>query len=547
MRISTSFMQQLSLNAMLDQQTKLAKTQRQASSGERLLAPADDPIGSARVLTLTANVATNDQYRRGIGTARNRLEVEDSALEGAGNALQRARELTVQAANGTLLPSDRQAIEKEARQLVDQMQGLANTQNANGEYLFSGYRSRTAPYRFDGGLIPPGFDYQGDANQRTLQIDDTRAIADGDAGFKVFEDIPSVGPWALSKARQTILGTADLSAGVAYAAPESFDITADDGTSVTATLPAGLYADADALAAGLDSAIAAAYAPGTQPISAQNQSGHIAFVSTNSGATAAKVSIGNASGTFLVDAGMRDPQASALSGDRQSALDALYTLANALAGKFEAPHGMVSGYADVSQGLDFSAGPVSFDLAVDGAAPVPVSVAAQNYTDSASLAQAINDGIAAAGLGDKALAQVKSGRLEFVSLSAGKDSSIAVSNAAGGLLGPAGFIDPQIGTGADLGKEPFGDAMKTALTDIDAGLQRISDVRAEVGARLDALDIQDNLHAKFNLDSKTELSQIRDLDYAEAISRFNLQQVALQAAQQAYAKLQNLSLFNYLR
>lgn len=547
MRISTTFMQQLSLNAMLEQQTKLAKTQRQASSGERIVVPSDDPIGSVRVLTLTSNVATNDQYRRGIGTTRNRLEVEDSSLEGAGTTLQRARELTVQAANGTLLPQDRQAIEKEVRQLLDQMQSLANTQNANGEYIFSGYRSRTAPYRFDGSLIPPGFDYRGDAEQRKLQIDDTRLIADGDPGSKVFEDIPSVGPAALSKARQAIVGATDLSQGVTYAAPESFDISIDGGTAVTATVPAGTYADADALVAALNAAIASAYAPNVQPLSAQNRDGHIALMSTDSGTAAAHIVVDNATGTFLVDAGIRNPQSSELDGDRQSVLDSLYTLANALAGKFEAPHATVSGYADLSKGLDLSAGPASFNLAVDGAAPVAVGVAAQNYTDSDSLAQAINDGIVAAGLGERVQAQIKSGRLQFVSRTAGADSSVSVSGAGGGLLGPAGFIDPQSAVGADLGKDALGDAMKTALTDIDAALQRISDVRAAVGSRLDALDIQDNLHTKFNLDSNTELSQIRDLDYAEAISRFNLQQVALQAAQQAYAKVQGLSLFNYLR
>jgi len=45
---------------------------------------------------------------------------------------------------------------------------------------------------------------------------------------------------------------------------------------------------------------------------------------------------------------------------------------------------------------------------------------------------------------------------------------------------------------------------------------------------------------------KTVASEIGDLDYAEAISQFNLQNVALQAAQQAYTRVQNLSLFNYL-
>jgi flagellar hook-associated protein 3 FlgL len=46
---------------------------------------------------------------------------------------------------------------------------------------------------------------------------------------------------------------------------------------------------------------------------------------------------------------------------------------------------------------------------------------------------------------------------------------------------------------------------------------------------------------------QSKLSGIRDLDYAEAIGEFQLNQVALQAAQQAYVQMSRLSLFDYLR
>ena len=71
-------------------------------------------------------------------------------------------------------------------------------------------------------------------------------------------------------------------------------------------------------------------------------------------------------------------------------------------------------------------------------------------------------------------------------------------------------------------------------------------VEASVGARLNALDNQEELNADFVLDMKTVLSATEDLDYAEAISKFNLQTVSLQAAQQAFTQVKKLSLFNYL-
>jgi len=85
-----------------------------------------------------------------------------------------------------------------------------------------------------------------------------------------------------------------------------------------------------------------------------------------------------------------------------------------------------------------------------------------------------------------------------------------------------------------------------ALQDLDSGLNSISDARVEVGARLRTLDQQHDILGKFILDSQKNLSDLQDADYAEAISRFTLHQTALQASQQAYTRIQGLSLFNYL-
>jgi len=61
-----------------------------------------------------------------------------------------------------------------------------------------------------------------------------------------------------------------------------------------------------------------------------------------------------------------------------------------------------------------------------------------------------------------------------------------------------------------------------------------------------ALDNQEGINGDAILNMKTVLSATEDLDYAEAISKFNLQTVSLQAAQQAFTQVKKLSLFNYL-
>lgn len=89
-------------------------------------------------------------------------------------------------------------------------------------------------------------------------------------------------------------------------------------------------------------------------------------------------------------------------------------------------------------------------------------------------------------------------------------------------------------------------AMGQALNNLDQGLGHILEVRASVGARMSQVDSQRSLNEDFNLHLQESLSGVQDLDYTEAVSRLNLQLTALQAAQQAYVKVQGLSLFNYM-
>ena len=100
---------------------------------------------------------------------------------------------------------------------------------------------------------------------------------------------------------------------------------------------------------------------------------------------------------------------------------------------------------------------------------------------------------------------------------------------------------------SDAQNAQFASEMGSALQQLDSSLARISDVRAEVGARLSVLSDSEDNQADRQLDLKTQLSQIRDLDYADAITTLNIQLAGLQAAQQSYAKISGLNLFNYLR
>lgn len=90
-------------------------------------------------------------------------------------------------------------------------------------------------------------------------------------------------------------------------------------------------------------------------------------------------------------------------------------------------------------------------------------------------------------------------------------------------------------------------AFHQALEEMDTALDRLMEVRATVGHRLGAVDATVAQIDTLDVQAQGSLSDLRDLDYAEATARLNLQMTALQAAQQSYARVQGLTLFDFLR
>lgn len=86
-----------------------------------------------------------------------------------------------------------------------------------------------------------------------------------------------------------------------------------------------------------------------------------------------------------------------------------------------------------------------------------------------------------------------------------------------------------------------------SLQQLDQAGDHVLSIRAEVGARLNSLDSADAARESREIDLASSLSDLRDLDYAEAIAKMNQRLVGLQAAQMSYSQISQLSLFNYLR
>ncbi|WP_457943450.1 flagellar hook-associated protein FlgL [Vreelandella alkaliphila] len=95
-------------------------------------------------------------------------------------------------------------------------------------------------------------------------------------------------------------------------------------------------------------------------------------------------------------------------------------------------------------------------------------------------------------------------------------------------------------------KAALRNTLNTSMRDLDNALDNVLTVRASAGARLNELDVIDAVGSNRKLNYEQTLSDLVDLDYAEAISEYSLRQVGLQAAQKAFVDIRGMSLFDYM-
>lgn len=186
MRIASTAYQLQWLAAIRRQQAELADIQGQVSSGKRISTAADDPAGAAQGLLLQQGLDRLENYGANAETARRRLSLEEGSLSQATDALNRLRELGIQAANGTQTPDSRSAITAEAREILTGLLNTANAQDGEGRYLFAGNLVQTKPFILSGTV-----QYAGDTGTRSQRVADARTVQEGDPGSQVFMQVPA--------------------------------------------------------------------------------------------------------------------------------------------------------------------------------------------------------------------------------------------------------------------------------------------------------------------------------------------------------------------
>ena len=113
-------------------------TMQRLSTGLRLNSAKDDAAGLAISTLINSQISGLEQASRNASDAISMSQTAEGALTGISEGLQRVRELSVQAANGSNSDVDRNAIQSEINQLIDQVEEIANNTQFNGIDLLTG-------------------------------------------------------------------------------------------------------------------------------------------------------------------------------------------------------------------------------------------------------------------------------------------------------------------------------------------------------------------------------------------------------------------------
>lgn len=175
MRLSTAQLNDVMLTSMQTSTTGVNKAFIQLNSGEKMLKPSDDPLGSVQLMMLDREQATIDQFQKNITNLKGELGQLESHLDGTNNALLRVEELTASILNASNSTQDgREAIATELENLLDQLVDTANSKSSRGDYLFAGTMTQTEPVSRDPDTGK--FVYLGNSEQREVRVAESMTI-----------------------------------------------------------------------------------------------------------------------------------------------------------------------------------------------------------------------------------------------------------------------------------------------------------------------------------------------------------------------------------
>lgn len=226
MRLSTLQMSSAGVREILARQSEVQHTQLQLSTQKRVLKPSDDPVAATSISFLQAEISQLEQFNRNSDAAKANNNLEETVLNSTTNILFRVEELIISLGNGSYGAPEYNAVKVELNERLQELKGLGNTQNANGDYIFSGSVVKTEPFTQDNTGV---FSYNGDQDQRMLRISSGVMVPVSDSGFDAFVDVKNGNGKFTTTANVGNTGSGIISPGSYNAPPqflaESYDIT----------------------------------------------------------------------------------------------------------------------------------------------------------------------------------------------------------------------------------------------------------------------------------------------------------------------------------
>ena len=186
MKVSTKLFNEQQIRQFSSLNQDIQKLQDKISSGKNIVVASDDPVGSVNLSGYKTVKQQLDQYLKNVNSAQTRLSLVDTNLQNLSTIMIRANELLIQASSDVLGRSDREAIALEVDEMKEELLSLANQQDANGSFIFGGYKTKIQPFQKNiNGLI----EYKGDAGTTSLSISETMVVETSVDGESLFQKI----------------------------------------------------------------------------------------------------------------------------------------------------------------------------------------------------------------------------------------------------------------------------------------------------------------------------------------------------------------------
>ena len=220
MRVTNNMMTDSLVRYLTAQNEALYERQTIIASQKRINKPSDDPIGTGKIMDYRQTLSSIEQYQTNIQTGKTRLEVTETDLDLVNDLLELTKSIAETEALQTA--ESRQLAAEEVKSLFDQVLDLTNSE-LNGNYLFSGYQTKTAPFSRDDTLATT-FDqytvtYNGDDGDARFIVAHSTEIAIDADGRPLFHNAAAGGINLFDSMRDLIVGlenddTAAISAQV---------------------------------------------------------------------------------------------------------------------------------------------------------------------------------------------------------------------------------------------------------------------------------------------------------------------------------------------